>query len=667
MNEIEKCIFELLQKSSSSYLSIKTLKIKCGEGAKFALFNLEKKGIVISKRKKYALVEKFGYIKGIFDGKKKGYGFLMPDDDIEDLFISPNDTYTALDGDLVLAKKLKKSRGRWTGRIVKVIERERDFFVGEVIRDNGELMFEPQVRKIPYLFEIENTKKVKEGDWILVKFLKWTTPVLPPLVKFVKKINKDNLYNIIVKQEYKLKHEFPNIVLKELQQVSLVNLGGRKNLTELPTITIDPEDAKDLDDAISITRKGMNYNLWVHIADVSSVVYKGTAIDEEASQRGCTTYLPEDTYFMLPKELTDQLSIEEGRLCPAISIYMSFDRNGKFIKREFYKSTISSDKKFSYQETQDILDEKTDSKFVDDLKQMSELARILTLKRERLGYLDFSKQEVKINFEDSNPVEVLARKEIWTEKIIEQFMISANEVVAEKINSNKTPSIYRTHEEPDIKQLMEFKELVEYLGFNLKSTKRGNLSLFLDEIKGSPYERILNYGLLRCMKRARYIARAEPHYGLASKLYTHFTSPIRRYPDLVVQRILFGEQYSQEELKEIADHSTEQEWKSDEAEREITKFYILRFLLKNRWKGYRGMVSNIASNGIFVELDELIVSGFIPLKLMPPDEYKIKNHSLKGRRHTFQIGDMLIVKIYTVSPETGELILEYSGKVKKIN
>ena len=213
MNEIEKCIFELLQKSSSSYLSIKTLKIKCGEGAKSALFNLEKKGIVISKRKKYALVEKLGYIKGIFDGKKKGYGFLMPDNDIEDLFISPNDTYTALDGDLVLAEKLKKSRGRWTGRIVKVIERERDFFVGEVIRDNGELMFEPQVRKIPYLFEIEDTKKVKKGDWILVKFLKWTTPVLPPLVKFVKKINKDNLYNIIVKQEYKLKHEFPSTSL----------------------------------------------------------------------------------------------------------------------------------------------------------------------------------------------------------------------------------------------------------------------------------------------------------------------------------------------------------------------------------------------------------------------------------------------------------------------
>jgi len=246
-------------------------------------------------------------------------------------------------------------------------------------------------------------------------------------------------------------------------------------------------------------------------------------------------------------------------------------------------------------------------------------------------------------------------------------MVSANEAVAEQLHMKKTPAIYRTHEEPDIEQLIRFKELAKYLGLNLKSTRRKDIALFLTEIKGTPHERTLNYELLRCMKRARYIAQAEPHYGLASELYTHFTSPIRRYPDLVVQRILFGEKYSEKELKEIADHSTEREWKADEAEREITKFYILRYIEENKWQEYRGTVVDVAPNGIRVELDEFLISGFIPIKLMPPDNYKIKKHSLSGRQHSFKIGELLLSRVYAVSPETGELILDYSGKIKKVN
>ncbi len=629
------------------------------------LFELKKKGKVVSKGKNYALPERIGYIRGIFDGKQKGYGFLMPDNNMEDLFISPSDTYTALDGDLILVKKKSKSRGRWTGRVVSVIKRDKEFFVGKVVKEDEELMFVPKNRNIPYLFEIENIKKIKEGDWVLVKLVKWTTPMLPPLVKYVKKINKDNLYDIVVKQEYNLRHKFPNIALNELKKSVSIDMERREVLEYLPTITIDPADAKDLDDAVSITKDGKNYHMWVHIADVSSLVKRGSAIDKEASRRGCTTYLPEDTYFMLPPELTERLSLQEGKLCPSVSVQITFDKKGRTVKKEFYKSVISSDKKFTYQETQDILDGKTTSPFYTDLRLMSELAQILALRRERMGYLGFSRQEVEIKFEDSTLVGVSPRKDLWTEGIIEQFMVAANEAVAERLNSNKTPAIYRTHEEPDSKQLIQFKELAEYLGFNLRSTKREDLSLFLHEIEDAPYERILNYELLRCMKRARYIAEAEPHYGLASKLYTHFTSPIRRYPDLVVQRVLFGEQYPHEELREIANHSTEQEWKADEAEREVTKFYILRFLEKNRWKDYRGMISDISPNGINIELNEFPVSGFLPLKLLPPDEYKIKNHSLQGRHHTFQVGELLVVKIYTVSPEIGELILEYRGKVKR--
>lgn len=667
MNQIDKCIMETLRKSSSPYVSFKSLRIKCGKNVKSKLTDLEKKARIVSKGKKYALPERVSYVKGIFDGKKGGYGFLMPDNDMEDIFIPPNATYTALNGDFVLAEKEKKSRGRWTGRVVSIIQRKRKLLVGQIIRVDEELMFEPQDRNIPYYFEIQDKRKVKEGDWVLVKFVKWTTPLLSPLVKFVSSVSKDNLYDIIVKQEYNLKHEFPSIVLNKSTEAYSIDTTGRENLTGLTTITIDPSNALDFDDAVSIKKEKNNYHLWVHIADVPSIVKKNSVVDEEAYDRGCTTYLPNDTYFMLPEELTNRLSLREGKKRPSTSVHIVFNAHGKPIRKEFFKSIISSDKRFDYQETQDILDGKTTSPFDGDLKEMSELANILTARRERMGYLDFATNEVEIKFKDSKIAGISPKKELWTHRIIEKFMVSANEAVAEQLHMKKTPAIYRTHEEPDIEQLIRFKELAKYLGLNLKSTRRKDIALFLTEIKGTPHERTLNYELLRCMKRARYIAQAEPHYGLASELYTHFTSPIRRYPDLVVQRILFGEKYSEKELKEIAAHSTEREWKADEAEREITKFYILRYIEENKWQEYRGTVVDVAPNGIRVELDEFLISGFIPIKLMPPDNYKIKKQSLSGRQHSFKIGELLLSRVYTVSPETGELILDYSGKIKKVN
>ncbi|MEA1912235.1 MAG: VacB/RNase II family 3'-5' exoribonuclease [candidate division WOR-3 bacterium] len=660
------CILDTLKRAFSPFISIQSLKRKCGKNIDSLLKKLEKEGKVVSKGKKYSIPERAGYIKGIFDGKREGYGFLMPAGDMKDLFISPNDTYTALNTDLILAKKTRKSRGRWKARVVQIIERGREYFVGKIISVDDKLVFQPNDKDIPYYFELENANRVKEGDWVIAKFLKWTTPTLSPLVKFSKKIHKDNLYDIIVKQEYKLRHTFPKPVIKEVKKVSPGDSKEREDFTNLTTFTIDPVDAKDLDDAISIRKDHKNYHLWVHISDVSGMVKRDSAIDKEAKSRGCTTYLPNDTYFMLPPVITKKLSLQRGKVCSAITVYISFDRDGKPREKKFYKSLVKSDKKFSYQEAQNILEGKAPSKFKGDLKIASELARILSLKRNQEGYLDFHREEVKVELEDSHPAGVSPKRELWTNQIIEQFMIAANEAVAETSKANKTPNIYRIHEEPDRMELERFKDLVESLGFSLESIKREELSNFLSEIKGSTYERILNYELLRCMKKARYIAHPEPHYGLASNLYTHFTSPVRRYPDLIVQRILFGEKYSEEELEGIADHSTKQEWSSDEAEREVTNFYILKYLEENKWEKYRGMVVDIASDGIWVELNEYLVRGFIPIKLLPPDEYKIKNHALSGKRHNFQIGDFLFSRIYTVFPETGELTLEYSGKIKRV-
>jgi ribonuclease R len=665
MNKEVQCIFNTLEKSRSVYLNIKILKKKCGKHIKPVLKKLEEEGKIVSKGKKFALPDKAGYIRGIFDGKREGYGFLMPTSGMKDLFISPNNTFTALNGDLVLAKITGKSRDRLKARIEEVIERSRQYFVGKVVSFEGRLMFQPQDKNIPHYFELEDSHKTEEGDFILAKFVKWTTPVFPPLVKFAGRISENNLYNIIVEQEYNLTHKFSRKALDEAKNFSFLSLKNREDFTSLVTFTIDPFDAKDLDDAISVKKDEEGFHLWVHIADVSAAISKNSAIDEEARERGCTTYLPNETYFMMPKEITRSLSLGENKKTPAITVYINFDKRGNPIEKKFYKSEIRSRKRFSYQETQDILDGRKNSEFISDLKIASELAKILSEKRRSEGYLDFFREEVKIEFQDSRPESIYPVRELWTHRIIEQFMIAANETVAEILEKSKTPGIYRIHEEPEKNELEQFKELVENLGFALNSTKRKDLSIFLDEIRTSTYRRILNYELLRCMKRARYIARPEPHYGLGSKLYTHFTSPIRRYPDLVVQRLLFGEKYTQEELKSIADHATEQEWKSDSAERDITKFFIMRYLEENTGKEYRGMITNIASDGIWVELDDYLISGFIPIRILPSDNYKIKNRSLSGIHYKFSIGDLLMCNIYTVSPGTGELILEYSGKIEK--
>ena len=665
MNKKIQCIFETLDKGVSIYLDIKVLKKKCGKRIKPLLVKLEKEGRIVSKGKKFALPSKAGYVRGIFDGKKGGYGFLMPSSDMKDLFVPPSETFTALNGDLVLGKITTKSRGRLKARIVQVIERSRKYFIGKVVLLDGRPMFKSQDKNIPHHFELEDYHKTKEGDLIIAEFVKWTTPVLPPLVKFSGKISESNLYNVLVEQEYNLSHKFSAGAMEEAKDFSGFRDENREDFTSLRTFTIDPIDARDLDDAISVKKDKKGYHLWVHIADVSAAVMKNSAIDLEAKKRGCTTYLPNETYFMLPEGITKLLSLDEAKQSPAVTVYICFDKRGKVIKKEFYKSLIKSDKKFSYTEVQEILDGKKKSDFISDIEVASELAKVLSEKRRNEGYLDFYREEVRIEFNDSVPSAIYPVEELWTHRIIEQFMLAANESVAEKLGEQKTPAIYRIHEEPEKDGLEQFKRFVENLGFNLLSTKRKDLSSFLDVIKKSPYRRILNYELLRCMKKARYIARPEPHYGLGSRLYTHFTSPIRRYPDLVVHRLLFGGVYSPEELKSIANHSTEQEWKSDDAEKDITKFFIMRYLEKNTDQDFRGMITNIASDGIWVELDDFLISGFIPIRILPVDNYQVGERSLKGKRHKFRIGDLILCNIYTVSPGTGELILEYSGKIEK--
>ena len=252
MDKQTQCIFDILEKSPSTYLNVKILKRKCGKRIKPLLKRLEKEGKIVSKGKKFALPGKAGYIRGIFDGKREGYGFLMPSSGMKDLFVPPNDTFTALNGDLILAKITRKSRGRLKARVEEVIERSRKYFVGKVVLFEGRLMFQPQDKNIPHYFELEDSHKTVEGDFVLAEFVKWTTPVLPPLVKFSKKISKKNLYNILVKQEYNLSHRFSNKALAEAKSFSFPAIDNREDFTSLKTFSVDPIDAKDLDDAISV-------------------------------------------------------------------------------------------------------------------------------------------------------------------------------------------------------------------------------------------------------------------------------------------------------------------------------------------------------------------------------------------------------------------------------
>lgn len=601
-------------------------------------------------------------IIGKFDGKNGGYGFLIPEDGSKDLFIPQHYTGTALNGDTVSVLKIREG-SKYIGRVLNVLKREKDKYIGRIIIERGVGYLFVFDKNIPYLFYIENfnKKKYKKGEIVLAKFSKWETKKYSPSCIILKKVDTDEMEKYILEETFSLKEEFPKNIIKEAKSVGFQIREKLKDFRKEFTITIDPEDAKDFDDAISMRRIKGNYYLYVHIADVSNYVKKNSEIDKEAQKRGLSVYLPYKTFYMLPKELTENLSITEGNDKRVITVIMKIDTTGEVLDYSVEKAIVRNKKRLSYEEAEELIISNHKTKLSKYLKELSDLAKVVGSKKIKKKRLDFNIPKIEVKIIDNR---ILVRPEIRlsSHDLIEEFMILTNEAMAnEQLKFDN--GIFRIHEEPDEIKLNEFKRFVSLLGYKLDGISREALFKFLENIKGAPFEKILNYELLRCMKRARYVAYPSPHFGLASSLYTHFTSPVRRYPDLVVHRIINGEKYDLKELEKIAEHSSEMEWKAQEAERRAQEIFTLKYLKDHREEEFIGLIKGISNKGVFVELEDFLISGFIPVSLLPEDNYRAYENELIGRWKKFKVGDKITMRINHIDSLSGELELEYIGRV----
>ena len=634
---------------------------------------ISKGKLIPVKSKSLALSENANLIIGRFDAKKGGYGFIIPENGQQDIFIPPTSTYTALNGDRVSAIIINRKRRE--GKIIRILKREKETFTGIFKKESGLSFVEVNDKKISTPFIIKNNKGIKSGAPVLIRLKRWDSPDYYPEADIIEKIDVSQMGSRYILKELGIRTKYPPSVKKEIPEILNKPLpDNRVNLTDKKIFTIDPDDAKDFDDAVSIKSQRDRFELAVHISDVSYWIDKESEMDKEALKRGCSVYLPDKVVNMLHPEVVENvMSLTEAKEKPAITVKMHLNREGLLEKYEIFESIIINKRRMTYKEAQEMI-ETGKGEFSKDLREMNRLARILHSKRKKRGALDFDIPEMKIKFEENGEIKTPEIQErLSSHRLIEEFMVLANEVVAAHIFSNGYPGIYRVHESPDITKIENFFQFAYSLGFNAKGKGIQSIQEVLEKARGTIYERVINYALLRSMKRARYVAFQSKHYGLAAEFYTHFTSPIRRYPDLIIHRILKSiihkrkTPYSQDDLIKIADMSTESEWRSDEAERSSVELYILLYLKKHKDREYEGIITDIFPSGLQIELIDFIISGTITVQELPPDDYRYKERLflLEGKHHKFKLGDRIMIGIKNVDTFNRRLEFEYIGMVRR--
>jgi len=661
------------------------------------LDDLEKKTIIYhSNKDRYMLLEDSHLKRGVMRANKKGFGFVDIDDSETDVYIAESNMNGALHGDIVLVELTsKKGIARLEGRVLKVINRERDTYVGEIKfkKDKGIVTLDEN--KLRVKVEIPRNKSLNavDGHKVVVKLgkRKDNHTFEGEVLEIIGHKNDPGVDILWIVKKYKIETELPDEVKKELKDIpSEVNdseIARRRDLRKEMIFTIDGDDTKDIDDAISISRKNNgNYILGVHIADVSYYVKEGTALDNDAMERGTSVYLVDRVIPMIPHELSNgicSLNPNVDRL--AISCVMEFDSHGKQINYEIFESVIKSNIQMTYKNVNKILEKNEIPEgyepYVDTLRMMKDLADILRKSKENKGYIDFEVDEAKILVDkDCVPTEITLRNRGTGEKLIEDFMIAANECVATHIYFMNLPFIYRVHESPKEEKIRSFLGYIGTLGYkvqgDLKENTPKNIQKIIKQLEDKKEFKILSSLLLRSMQKAVYKPVNLGHFGLASKCYTHFTSPIRRYPDTTVHRLLrtylFNNKLDdntirhwEEKLVYIADHSSATERASVDCEREVEDMKMAEYMEKHIGEEFEGMVSSVMSFGMFVELDNLI-EGLVSVKDMKGFfDYSEERMSLTNEKtkEKYTIGDRVIVKVIRASKEEKTIDFEIVKRV----
>ena len=623
-------------------------------------------------------------IKGIFRGNEKGFGFVKIDGQDEEIYISRGNTKDAVNGDEVLIKIIDDTveGNRKEGKIVKTINHKRNEIVGTFTKRKNFGFVVPDDREFntDIFISKKSFNKAKNNQKVVVKITKFpqgNKSAEGEITEIIGGINEAGVDMLSLIKEYNLPYEFPDDVILEAKKVenkiTKKDLQNRLDLRSKNIFTIDGEDAKDLDDAIYVTKlENENYELGVSIADVSHYVAENSKLDQEAIIRGTSIYMLDRVIPMLPKELSNgicSLNVNEDRLC--LSVISEITPDGEIVSSDIRKAVINVKERMSYAEVQKILDGKNKKvlkryeKYIEDFKLMEELAKILKQKREGAGSLDLDIPESKVILDKNGfAIDIEKYKIYFANEIIEQFMLTANEIVAEKFYWLEAPFIYRVHEEPDTEKVNALNKFLFNFGYKIKSNKEKvypkAFAEVLEKVKGREEEMVVSNLILRTLKVARYESENKGHFGIASKYYCHFTSPIRRYPDLFIHRIISKyidnsyilneknlEKYKEQATK-YSQTSSEREKIAQKVEREAIAIKKTEYMQNKIGKEYEGIVSGITAFGMFVELENT-VEGLIKFEDLGNEYfiYNDENKTLIGEnsKKIYKIGDKIKIKV----------------------
>ena len=690
---------------------LRELKIPRDERTSFKrnLRHLVNDGSLIQiKGNRYGLPDRMDLVVGKLDGHPSGFGFVAPERPVEgltrDIYVAEHNMKEAMHGDRVVVRiERYREDGRAEGKIVQVLERAATTVVGRYVVDPSGLGFvTPFDKRINTDIQIPRgeTLDAEPGEMVTVEVTRWPTPARGPagrIIEVLGDINDPGVDTEIILRKHNIPDEHSPEAVAEAKRIGGAvkpkDIAGRTDFRDRAVVTIDGEHARDFDDAISIEKlKNGHYWLGVHIADVAHYVPEGGALDQEAYERGTSVYFPERAVHMFPSELATgvcSLNPHVDRLVQ--SCLMEVTSRGDVVRYEMHDGVIRSDARMTYTAVNAILTDQDPEtirqyhQLVPMFQLMRELFEILNARRHRRGSVDFDLPEAQVVLNEEGFIEdIIASERNVAHRLIEEFMLLANETVAGHLESHGMPALYRIHEPPDPLKVLQFEEFISAFGHSLgapeSAVRPKHFQKLVEKIRGVPAERPIAFLMLRTMQKARYDAMNVGHFGLAAETYTHFTSPIRRYPDLVVHRLLREQRHTKvnderraeldEDLPEVGRHTSERERRAADAEREILQWKKVRFMADKVGDVFEGYITGVAPFGMFVELIEHYVEGLVHVSTMADDYYRFReqSHALFGEntKKTYRLGDQVRVQIIRVDMERRQIDLGLADVLEKV-